>query len=329
MTAGPRADTNGFPAPELAAATLDSIGDAVLSTDAAGRVTFLNRAAEAMTGWTRDAARGRPVEDVLHIIDRDTRARARDPMALALQLRETVGLTPDCVLVRRDGREIAIEDSAAPIFDRDSRVTGAVIVFRDVGAALETSRRMSQLALHDALTGLPNRLLFTDRLVEATRQARRRGTFLAVCFLDIDRFKLLNDTIGHAAADEVLSSIALGLQGAVRQSDTVCRYGGDEFVVVLSEIEQPGHAALVAAKLLAAIAAPHTAGGRFVSCTASAGVSLYPNDGRDAENLIAAADAAMYDAKRSGPGGFRFFQGADEEEDVRSSSGTDGPEIAG
>jgi diguanylate cyclase (GGDEF)-like protein/PAS domain S-box-containing protein len=291
---------------DRAEATLNSIGDAVLSTDIAGGVTYLNLAAEAMTGWSLEAAANRPVEEVFRIIDGATRQPARNPMSLAIQLNRTVGLTPNCVLVRRDGREAEIEDSAAPIHDSDGNVTGAVIVFRDVGAALETSRQMSHLAQHDALTGLPNRLLLTDRLTEAIALGRRRNTHLAVCFVDVDGFKTINDSRGHAAADKVLQLVAARLTSALRESDTVSRFGGDEFVIVLSEIERASDADLVAKKLLQAIAAPYQMDGQDVRLTASLGLVLYPEHGHNADTLIASADQAMYDAKREGPGRYRI-----------------------
>jgi len=217
-----------------------------------------------------------------------------------------VGLTPHCILVRRDGRETEIEDSAAPIHDRDGQITGAVIVFRDVSATLETARQMSHLAQHDVLTGLPNRLLFDDRLAEAIAMAHRRHKPLGVLFLDIDGFKDLNDSLGHAAGDQLLQSVGARLGDSLRQSDTVSRYGGDEFVIVLSEIEHATHAATVATKLLDAIAGPHRVGSLDVSVTASLGLSLYPEHGLDANTLIAKADAAMYAAKRAGPGNLQL-----------------------
>jgi diguanylate cyclase (GGDEF)-like protein/PAS domain S-box-containing protein len=296
----------GLATQDQAEATLDSIGDAVLSTDIDGHVLYLNVAAEAMTGWSREAAAGRPLDEVFHIIDRETRQVAGNPMSLAVRLNKTVGLAANCILVRRDGRESAIEDSAAPIHDRDGHVTGAVIVFRDVGTALETSRQMSHLAQHDALTGLPNRLLLNDRLAEAIALAHRRHKPLAVLFLDVDGFKAINDSLGHATADRVLQSVAARLSGALRQSDTVCRYGGDEFVIVLPEIERSEDAAFVATKLLQAVARPHSVDAHDVTVTASVGVSLYPDHGWDAETLIAHADAAMYDAKRIGVGAYRL-----------------------
>jgi diguanylate cyclase (GGDEF)-like protein len=244
---------------------------------------------------------------VFHIIDGATREPARNPMNLAIELNKSVGLTANCVLVRRDGHESEIEDSAAPIHDKDGRLTGAVIVFRGVGAALETSRQMSRLAQHDVLTGLPNRLLLYDRLTQAIALGHRHNKPLAVCFLDVDGFKGVNDTLGHAAADEVLRSIAVRLTDALRQSDTVSRISGDEFVILLPEITHVEDAALVAKKLLQAAVGPHRVESQDVRVTASLGVSLYPDHGQDADTLITNADAAMYHAKRAGLGQFRVF----------------------
>jgi len=218
-----------------------------------------------------------------------------------------VGLTPNCILVRRDGRETEIEDSAAPIHDRNGQVTGAVIVFRDVGTALETSRQMSHLAQHDVVTGLPNRLLLHDRLAEAIALGHRRSKPLAVGFLDVDGFKDINDVLGHAAGDRLLRSIAARVSGALRESDTVSRYGGDEFVIVLSEIEHAEDAGSVAEKILQAVSEPHRINAQVINITASLGVTLFPDHGRDADTLIANADAAMYDAKRAGLGQYRIF----------------------
>jgi diguanylate cyclase (GGDEF)-like protein/PAS domain S-box-containing protein len=293
-----RTDTSPFASPDHAETTLDSIGDAVLSTDIDGNVVYLNPAAEALTGWSRAAAMGRPLDEVFRLIDRDTRSLVRHPMTVAVELNETVGLAGNCILIARDGKEAAIEDSAAPIHDKDGHLTGAVMVFRDVGAALAASHRMSHLAQHDVLTGLPNRLLLTDRLGEAIARASRQGSLLAVLFVDVDGFKAVNDSLGHATADGVLQSIAARLTGVLRRSDTVCRYGGDEFVILLSEVEHAEDAALVARKLRDLVAEPHEVGRQQVSVTASIGISLYPDDGRDADSLIAHADALMYDAKR-------------------------------
>jgi PAS domain S-box-containing protein len=215
-----------FEEKERAQVTLNSIGDAVISTDVEGRVTYLNIVAERLTGWPRDEAAGRPLEEVFRIIDADTRETAPNPMALATRSNTTVGLTLNCVLIRRDGAESAIEDSAAPIHDRQGQVTGAVMVFRDVSRARALAQRMAHLAEHDSLTDLPNRLLLNDRLDQAMAMAHRHHQKMAVLYLDVDGFKTINDSLGHAVGDQLLQSVARRLRECVRTSDTVSRQGG-------------------------------------------------------------------------------------------------------
>jgi diguanylate cyclase (GGDEF)-like protein/PAS domain S-box-containing protein len=282
---------------DAAKAMLDSIGDAVLSTDLAGKVTYLNPAAERMTGWLVSEALGRPSREVMRIIDAESREPVRDPLALAMRCDTNVGVSENCLLVGRDGRESAMEDTAAPIRDRHGRVTGAVIVFRDVGAARALSLRMSHLAQHDILTGLPNRLLLSDRLDRAIAIARRHGTPLAVLFMDVDRFKRVNDRFGHGVGDRVLQSVADRLVANVRRSDTVSRYGGDEFVVLLTEVACAEDASFSADNLLAAIGAPIEVEGLALCVTASVGIGVYPTDGADAETLLKKADLASLHTK--------------------------------
>jgi diguanylate cyclase (GGDEF)-like protein/PAS domain S-box-containing protein len=292
---------------ERAQVTLNSIGDAVLSTDIAGNVTYLNLVAEGMTGWSCQEAVGRPLDEVFQIIDGATRERAPNPMAQAVQENQAVGLTANCILIRRDGFESAIEDSAAPIHDRKGQVTGAVIVFHDVTAARAIAQKMAHLAQHDFLTDLPNRMLFSDRVANAIALARRHGKQRAVLFLDLDRFKHINDSLGHAIGDKLLQSVAQRLVACVRGSDTVSRQGGDEFVVLLSEIERAEDAALSAEKILLALSAPHSIAEKELHITASIGISIYPDDGQDAETLIKCADTAMYHAKDKGRNNYQFF----------------------
>src|SRR6202047_4741908 len=191
---------------ERAVVTLNSIGDAVLCTDISGNITYLNLVAETMTGWGRQEATGHPLAEVFRIIDGPTRQTARDPMEMAVEQNRTVGLTVNCVLVRRDGYESAIEDSAAPIHDRGGRVIGAVIVFHDVSAARAMSFQMTYSAQHDVVTNLPNRMLLKDRISQAIALARRQNRSIAVIFLDLDRFKYINDSGGHATGDQLLLS---------------------------------------------------------------------------------------------------------------------------
>jgi diguanylate cyclase (GGDEF)-like protein/PAS domain S-box-containing protein len=288
--------------------TLNSIGDAVLSTDIPGNVTYLNPVAERMTGWPRQEALGRPLSDVFRIIDATTREPARNPMDQAIQLDRTVGLTPNCLLVRRDGVETAIEDSASPIHDRAGQVIGAVIVFKDVSEARAMSLQAVYLAQHDFLTDLPNRMLLSDRLTQSIALARRHGQRLAVLFLDLDRFKHVNDSLGHAIGDTLLQSVARRLVSCVRTSDTVSRQGGDEFVVLLSEIESHDDAAASARKIVAALVAPHEVAHHQLHVTVTIGISIYPDDGCDAETLIKCADTAMYHAKERGRNSYQFFE---------------------
>jgi diguanylate cyclase (GGDEF)-like protein/PAS domain S-box-containing protein len=289
---------------ERALLTLNSIADAVLSTDISGRVTYLNLVAERMTGWSRDEASGQPLAEVFRIIDGVTREPAPDPLALAVQLDETIEGTPNCVLIRRDGVEAAIEDSASAIHDRGGQVIGAVAVFHHVSAARAMSLQMAQ---HDVLTALPNRMLLNDRLTQAISLARRRGNHLAVLFVDLDRFKLVNDSLGHAIGDQLLQSVAESLVTCVRSSDTVSRQGGDEFVVLLSHVEHAEDAAIGASKVLTALSVPHTIAQQALQVTASIGVSIYPDDGQDGDALIKGADAAMYRAKATGGNSYQFF----------------------
>ncbi|HVC10870.1 MAG TPA: diguanylate cyclase [Burkholderiales bacterium] len=294
---------------ERAQVTLDSIGDAVLSTDVAGDVTYLNSVAEKMTGWSRENARGHPLGEVCRIVDAETHEpSAHNPMMLAIEQNKPVGLAANSVLVRRDGFETAIEDSAAPIHGRDGGVIGAVMVFHDVTASRAVRTKMSHLALHDFLTDLPNTVLLNDRITQAIALARRHDKELAVLFMDLDHFKHINDSLGHAAGDLLLQSVAQRLRACVRSSDAVGRRGGDEFVVLLYEITRAEHAARSAAQIITAVSAAHQVAGHELVVTASIGISIYPLDGADAESLLKCADAAMYQAKQSGRNQYRFFR---------------------
>ena len=261
-----------------------------------------------MTGWSRDDALGKPLTKVFEIIDGATRETCPNPMELAVQKNGPVALTANCILIRRDGFESSIEDCAAPIHDPSGLVTGAVIVFHDVSMSRAMALEMSHLAQHDILTDLPNRVLLKDRLSQAIAAALRNHTQIAVLFLDLDGFKHINDSLGHAVGDKLLQSVATRLVGCVRSSDTVSRQGGDEFVVLLSEIKHAAEAAITAAKIITALTAPHVADQHSLHVTASIGLSTYPDDGLDAESLIRAADTAMYEAKGKGRNNYQFFK---------------------
>lgn len=174
-------------------------------------------------------------------------------------------------------------------------------------AAEQATAQMSYMAAHDFLTGLPNRSLLSDRLAQSIELARRHGNKVALMFLDLDHFKHINDSLGHAVGDLLLESVAKRLQTCVRHSDTVCRYGGDEFLVLLSEIEEVHGATLTAEKLIDAMAKPIFVDGHRLFATFSIGISLFPDDGKDAEELVRNADTAMYQAKRNGRNSYKVF----------------------
>jgi diguanylate cyclase (GGDEF)-like protein/PAS domain S-box-containing protein len=295
---------------ERAQVTLNCIGDAVVCTDISGNLTFLNLVAEKMTGWSRQQAAGRPMAEVFRILDATSRQTIPNPMEMAVGQNRTVHLPANCILIRRDGFEVPIEDSVSPIHDREGQATGAVIVFRDVSAARAMTLQMTHSAQHDFLTGLPNRMLFNDRVSQAVVLAPRHMKNVAVLFLDLDGFKHINDSLGHPIGDKLLQSIAKRLVDCVRDSDTVSRQGGDEFVVLLSEVEQSEDASITASRMLRAVAEAHSIEQHDLHVTASIGVSVYPDDGLDAETLIKNADTAMYQAKENGRQSYQFFKPA-------------------
>jgi diguanylate cyclase (GGDEF)-like protein/PAS domain S-box-containing protein len=310
ITAHKEAQEALFVEKERAQVTLNSIGDAVACTDIAGNITFLNFVAETMTGWPWKEAKGKPMAEVLQILDGLSRKSIANPMELAVSENRTVHLPANCLLVRRDGFEIPIEDSVSPIHNREGRATGAVIVFRDVSAAQAMALEMAHSAQHDFLTGLPNRMLLNDRVNQAIGLAPRHRKHVAVLFLDLDGFKHINDSLGHLIGDQLLQSIAKRLADCVRASDTVSRQGGDEFVVLLSEVEQSEDAAITARRMLEAVAKPHCIEQHDLHVTTSIGVSVFPEDGVDSATLIKNADTAMYQAKENGRQSYRFFKPA-------------------
>jgi diguanylate cyclase (GGDEF)-like protein/PAS domain S-box-containing protein len=296
---------------ELATTTLNLIGEGILRTDADGNVTYLNRFAETMTGWSRAEARGRPFADVLRLIDNISGASLDDALAIALQADKTAsGMTSsiNCTLVRGDGEEFGIETRVAIIHDPDGNAVGAVVAFRDVSAARVASLEMSRVAQHDVLTNLPNRALFNDRLSQAISLAERQSKQLAVLFVDLDQFKRINDSLGHSVGDRLLRSVARRLVACVRRTDTVSRLGGDEFLILLSQIEHSEDAAITARKILRAVAAPHVIDSKSLDVNVSIGGSTYPADAQNAETLVSYADVAMYEAKQQGRNSYQFFR---------------------
>jgi diguanylate cyclase (GGDEF)-like protein/PAS domain S-box-containing protein len=288
--------------------TLNSIGDAVVSVDMHGCIDYLNITAESITGWPRDEASGRPFGDVVDIVDGATGRPIVNPIGAALQDERSLGLTGEAVLIGRHGRRIPIEDSAAPIHDWDGRLVGAVMVFRDISDTVALTSKMRHLAQHDFLTNLPNRVLLNDRITQAIALAKRSDTHPVLLYLDLDKFKHINDSLGHAVGDQLLQAVSERLVHCVRTSDTVSRHGGDEFVILLADERRPKDAALAADKILHALAAPFLVDAQQLHTSTSIGISVFPFDGLDAAALIKNADTAMYHAKERGRNNYQFFR---------------------
>ena len=415
---------------ERAQVTLISIGDGVITTDKNGLIEYLNPVAEELSGWGNEEAQGKPVKLIFDVINEYTRNVVENPVEECLRKVGVVALANHTILIRRDGTEMSIEDSAAPILNRDGEVIGAVLVFHDVTEKAKIRNEKQQLssileatpdfvsistvdgkqvymnqagkrmlgirdegdvaglamldaypgwirgfmeneaiplvvengvwegetallsrdgteipvsqviiahknadgkvkflstiardvserkhfeaqllhqATHDALSGLPNRLLFHDRLGQALAQAGRAEGMIAVMLLDLNRFKTINDTLGHDTGDLLLKEVAHRLAGCLREKDSIARWGGDEFAFLLPDLDHPEAAAEVATKVLGALSYPFDLADEEMYINASIGIALYPADDQSREGLVKNAEVAMYRAKEQGESAYQFF----------------------
>ena len=297
---------------ERAQVTLHSIGDAVITTDAEGRVEYLNPVAESLTGWSSGEAEDRELAEVFNIFNEFTGEPAENPVRRCLASGTVVGLANHTALESRDGRVIAIEDSAAPIRDEQGRVMGAVMVFHDVSEKRALTQQLSWQASHDPLTGLVNRREFEQRLEALLEDARATGRHHALLFLDLDQFKLVNDTAGHAAGDELLRQLPRALREHLRSQDLLARLGGDEFALLLQDADLAA-ASRVAEKIRAAVEEYrfHWQGHPF-QVGASIGVALVEADSHDVTEILSAADVAAYTAKDLGRNRVHVWQHHDD-----------------
>mgnify|MGYP001321345585 CR=1 FL=1 len=276
---------------------------AVIEWDREHKVTAWNPAAEAIFGFSEREALGRQAADFLVP---DSGAPAVRAMWQELSGTRD-GMKIELENVTSSGRSIQCEWYNTPLVDPGGRIVGFASLVQDVTERLNTERTIHYMAHHDALTGLPNRRLMQDRLNQAILQARRKQRHVAVLFLDLDRFKLVNDSLGHDTGDLILKDVARRLTACVREIDTVSREGGDEFVVILPDLERPENARLVADKILRELSKPVEVGAQEIHITTSIGISHYPNDATDVTQLMKHADSAMYQAKDSGRNTARFF----------------------
>jgi len=294
--------------------TLESIADGVVTADALGVVDYLNPVAERLSGWSKSEAVGRPISELFTVLDEAT-LREIDSSALAC-LRSGVPVVrhEKSLFMDRDGDTVAIDESAAPIRDAEGRTTGVVLVLHDVSHARRLRQQMSHQATHDALTGLPNRSRLLDHLQGSLETAARDQRSLAVMFLDLDRFKIVNDTLGHDAGDGLLRDVAQRLKSCLREGDIVSRLGGDEFVIVTAPVKDGQAIHVLADRVLGAFREPFMLGAAEFFATTSIGVSVFPDHGSSPETLLKAADAAMYRVKAEGKNNVGFY---DEDQDLR------------
>ncbi len=293
---------------ELAEVTLHSIGDAVITTDNSANVEYLNPVAEELTGWASAAAAGKPLKEVFNIVNGVTREPQTNPVEKCLRERRVIGLDNNTVLIRRDGQEFLIEDSAAPVHDREGNIVGAVMVFYDATSSRNMPHLLSYQATHDALTGLINRREFERRLTELLESARNHGRHHVLCYLDLDQFKVINDTCGHAAGDRLLRQLTPLLQRRLRDADTLARLGGDEFGILLQS------APLDIAQRIAEDLLQIVKDFRFVwedknfEIGASIGVVPITSESVSVTEVLREADTACYAAKDKGRNRVQVYQ---------------------
>lgn len=287
--------------------TLQCIADGVIRTDPDGNVAYMNPTAETMTGWPLDDALGKPVSEVLIAVDESTRDPIKSLVHIAAESDEPSRHSGEILLRQRSGELLPAEEVAVPLKDSKGNFLGVVATFHDVSNVRALTSQLGYLATHDPLTDLPNRILLSDRLELEVGHAERDHGQLALLYLDLDLFKEVNDTFGHSTGDELLKQVARRLQKCVRRTDTVCRVGGDEFVILLTGFEQTAYLSELSGCIVERISAPYIIGDEALEMSTSIGISVFPKDGRDPEALIRHADVAMFQAKAQGRNNVQFF----------------------
>jgi len=287
---------------------LASVAEGIVTINDSGRIESANPAAERMFGFSRGKLVGREMVELLPESARERHNRFFDAYMSGL-FPTLMGRQVEGLGLRQDGSSFPMEISVSELRHGRHRLFTAIL--RDISERKEAEDRIRRLAHHDTLTGLPNRNLLNDRMNHALARVKRHGGHLAVLYVDLDKFKPINDSLGHEAGDWVLRDVADRLLGCVRSSDTVSRVGGDEFVVVVEEIGRPTEAALVAKKIIDALEQPIDFQGHPCQVGASIGVALFPQDGNTIEEVSKAADLAMYRVKHSGRNGYCFYSDTD------------------
>jgi diguanylate cyclase (GGDEF)-like protein/PAS domain S-box-containing protein len=293
---------------ESAQITLQSIGDGVITCDEHGRVEYLNPVAEELTGWRLEDSLGRSIDEIFRAFHEETCEPLENPLAVAVRRIRSIKSVRPMLLIRKDGNELYIESTASPIRDGTGTVTGGVLVFHDVSESRELNRRLSYHASHDVLTGLVNRREFETRLERALKSAKARETSYALCYIDLDQFKIVNDTCGHSAGDALLGQVGALLKSKVRWRDTLARLGGDEFGVLLESCSLE-EALRTAESLREAIRNfRYTWEDRSFRLGCSIGVVPITAENEDVATVLSAADSACGAAKESGRNRVHCFE---------------------
>ena len=293
---------------ESAQITLRSIGDGVITTDAECNVEYINPVAEELTGWKVDDASSRPIDEIFRGFHEETCEPLENPLAVSIRRNRPIKSVRPTLLIRRDGNELYIESTASPIRDGKGDVTGGVLVFHDVSESRELNRRLSYHASHDILTGLVNRREFESRLERALKSAKARETSYALCYLDLDQFKIVNDSCGHSAGDALLGQLGALLKSKIRWRDTLARLGGDEFGVLLESCSL--EEAMKTAEILRVAIGEYKFlwDDRSFRLGVSIGVVPITADNEDVAALLSAADSACQAAKEAGRNRIHSFQ---------------------
>ncbi|MEH1855391.1 MAG: diguanylate cyclase [Nostoc sp.] len=290
------------------ATIIHSMGCAVIVTYANGSIQMMNPIAERITGWKQSEAFGKNLVEVVNLVDKDVGETIENLATDVMEAGEILNLPENCTLITKDGREIAIGDNVSPIQDRDGNITGAVLIFQDITKRKQTEAQLIRNAFYDGLTALPNRVLFLDRLRQTIERSKRRSDYyFAVLFLDLDGFKEINDRFGHGIGDDFLIAIARRLESCLRGGDTVARFGGDEFTVLLEDIKDITDATNVAKRIQDSLRLPVNLNGYQLSTTASIGITWNFSNHEEPATLLRDADIAMYRAKRQGKATYAIF----------------------
>ena len=299
-------DKTKFDSENLCLALINSMGDALIAVDNYGIIQLINTIGEILTGWSYEQILGKNIAEIYNVSDMEQGIEIKKiPLLKVFEERNTFAVHNRFMLTRRDGTHIPISETATPIADKDGNLVGAILVFREITESLDAESRIEYLATHDYLTGLPNRRLFLDRLDRAITSSRREFQKLGILFVDLNDFKKMNDSFGHGFGDAILKRAARTLITSIRESDTVARFGGDEFAILLTNLRDRKDLLPAISKIINSFNQSMTIKGRLTEISISVGDALYPDDAEEINQLIEKADKMMYEHKKSTKSGRR------------------------